>query len=116
MIFFQPHAAIVRTPTSQLMATIHPAHRFALLHDFSKSGRGLPHSMTLPRGPRVPRCFRQVLECASPLALFIRRPAAPDGFNPLEIFEATWCPRQKLRISVWQTDRWSKPINIRNSK
>jgi len=37
-----------------------------------ESGRGLPHSKTLSRAPRV-RERRKVLECGSPLPLWVLR-------------------------------------------
>jgi hypothetical protein len=47
----------------------------------AQSGTGLPHSKTLPRPPG-PSCFRQVLECGSPVPLSLELPALTARLDP----------------------------------
>src|SRR5437773_1134296 len=68
-----------------------------------ESGTGLPHSKTLSRSPG-PSCFRQVLECASPLALFIRTPKARvSGGRP-----STFCAEFQSATGLAHSKTWRK--------
>ena len=96
----------------------------AQVHDTPKSGRGLPHSKTLPRFS-ARGSFRKVLECGCPLPLSYRLslrtstrscdgPAAPDqrrGRRPA----ATTCPLRAV-LSAFGFTALILPKTSRNPK